>query len=91
LLRSPKTGNVLPGQSLRSSVGPSIASGKCSSFFDFYFPYTEPTDEFVAYVAELRPYLPFRLAKGNFRVCTPTKSGRDYRVRKIDKALFSEI
>jgi len=98
-LKDPSSGLILPGQQelcedstrFHSNILLHVSSGNTSAFFDLVFPFAEPGPEFVAYVAAIRPYLPIRLAKGNFKHWTLNRAGTDYRIRRIDKSLFDGI
>ncbi len=100
-LKAPPNGPVLVGQDdrltdmtgvrVRSSLHMHVSAGNTSAFFNLVFPFAEPGPEFVAYVAAIRPFLPIRLAKGNFKHWTLNRAGTDYRIRRIDKSLFDGI
>ena len=81
----------MTGVRVRSSLHMHVSAGNTSAFFNLVFPFAEPGPEFVSYVAAIRPYLPIRLAKGNFKHWTLNKAGTDYRIRRIDKSLFDGI
>jgi hypothetical protein len=97
-LRVPN-GRVLPGQAgpgaifpaIRSEMLLSIASGTTSAFFDLVFPFAEPGPEFLKYVASIRPYLPIRLAKGNFKRWVLKKNGTELMAKRIDRGLFEDL
>jgi len=79
------------GWTIRSSILFHVSAGNSSAFFDLVFPFPEPGDEFVRYIAAIRPYLPIRLAKGNFKHYVPAKSGAEYRTRRIDRSLLDAV
>ncbi len=70
---------VLPGQdarsrdalSIRSSLMLHLSTGNTSAFFDLVLPFAQPDQAFIDYVSRLRPHLPIRIAKGNFKLYTP--------------------
>lgn len=100
-LREPPRGKVLDGQSeagnpyqlqfIRSGVLLSVSSGNTSAFFDLVLPFVEPDEAFVQYVSRLRPYLPIRLAKGNFRRFIPNKARDGFVVRRVSASLFDRL
>lgn len=100
-LKDPPSGPVLPGQDsrcsditgvrVRSSLYMHVSAGNTSAFFELVLPFAEPGPEFVAYIAAIRPYLPIRLARGNFKHWTLNKAGTDYRIRRIDKSVLASV
>lgn len=95
-LVDPASGGVLPGQGgeafggRRSSLLAFVASGKSSCSVQLLFPFSEPGPSFLAYMAAIRPYLPFRLAKSAFRLMVPTKAKAmdKYKPRRISPDIF---
>lgn len=100
-LKAPPNGPVLPGQDdqltdhtgvgVRSDILMHVSSGNTSAFFGLVLPFAEPGPEFVEYVAAIRPYLPIRLARGNFKHWTLNKAGTGYRIRRIDKSVLESV
>lgn len=99
LLRDPCSDVPMAGQDesfdnsscIHSDILLHVSSGNTSAFFNLVFPFAEPGPEFVAYVAAIRPYLPIRLAKGNFKHWTLNKAGTAYRIRRVDRSLLDGI
>jgi hypothetical protein len=100
-LRDPEDGRLLPGQaakdthgdieSIRSGVLMWVSSGNTSAYFDLTLPIAEPGTEFVEYVAKIRPFLPVRLAKGNFKLCVPNKAGTGFVRKRVDASLLEGV
>lgn len=97
-LRDPRTGEILVGQDepaagqsvLRSSLLLHLTTRPAASF-DLAFPFPEPTQQFLDFVAAVRPHLPVRLARTAFRQMVPgTRSGL-WRVRRIAAGLFDGL
>ncbi len=100
-LREPGTRKVLPGQSasgshfepdsIRSGLLLHISSGNTSAFFDLVLPFAAPDSNFVDYVSRLRPHLPIRLAKGNFKHYVPNRAMNGYNKKRVDASLLADI
>ena len=100
-LRNPASGQVLAGQAtkgshydlgrIRSELLLHVSAGNTSAFFDLALPFEKPDAEFVAYVAKLRPFLPIRLAKGNFKHYVPNKARDGFVKRRVDASLLADI
>lgn len=100
-LREPGTPRLLPGQAasgshyeldlIRSGLLLHISSGNTSAFFDLVLPFAAPDSEFVDYVRRLRPHLPIRLAKGNFKHYVPNKAMNGYNKKRVDASLLADI
>lgn len=100
-LRDPDSGQVLAGQAtegshydlgrIRSGLLLSVSAGNTSAFFDLALPFEKPDADFVAYVAKLRPFLPIRLAKGNFKHYVPNKAQDGFVKRRVDASLLTDI
>ncbi len=98
-LHAPGRAKVLAGQdarpgpwpTIRSSVHLHLSTGNTSAFFELALPFAEPDGQFVEYISWLRPCLPVRLAKGNFKHYALNKDGTDFRIRRIDRGLLKGI
>lgn len=100
-LRYPPKGELLRGQSVSddpynlnfiySQIHLSVSSGNTSAFFDLVLPFAQPGPDFVEYISQIRPFLPIRLAKGNFKHYLPNKARDGFVKRRIDASLLAEI
>ena len=100
-LRDPSSGQVLAGQAtegsqydfgrIRSGLLLHISAGNTSAFFDLVLPFQQPDADFIAYIAKLRPFLPIRLAKGNFKHHVLNKAKNGFVKRRVDPSLLAHI
>lgn len=96
-----QSGSVLPGQEPERRAHPPQAtsgllltlSSTSSVNLDGRFPFAEPSQAFVEYVARVAPFLPFPMLATRFRHWIPTRrpSQLGYTVRRIDPAVLRGV
>jgi hypothetical protein len=100
-LRDPASGRVLAGQAsegspcdlgrIRSGLLLHVSAGNTSAFFDLALPFEKPDAALVAYLAKVRPFLPIRLAKSNFKHYVLRKAKDGLVKRRVHASLFADI
>jgi hypothetical protein len=89
-LRDPRSGDRFPTVVPDSRLELFLANAPTASF-DLNFPFERPDREFLRFLFELRPYLPFRLAKSRFRQLAPAVGGGPFTRRKIATSVFQGL